>query len=156
MYGARLDTKFIALVFGIYDASDRRLTLANAGEPYPLLIRGGKATLIEVSGVPLGLFGETQYDEITVDLLPGDVVVCASDGISDAEDPHEESFGTERLYTLLAEVTARDSAVAIADRILGATDEFSGVNAAADDRTLVVLRVTDEIASDFSKLPIIY
>src|SRR3984893_8292494 len=74
MYGARLEAKFIALLFGIYDAPERRLTLANAGEPYPLLVRAGEATEIQVAGVPLGLFADSTYDEITIELLPGDVV----------------------------------------------------------------------------------
>ena len=41
--------------------------------------------------------------------------------------------------------------------ILAATDVYSGAGvAASDDRTLLVLRVTDHESSDFSKLPIIY
>ncbi|MDP9146116.1 MAG: SpoIIE family protein phosphatase [Acidobacteriota bacterium] len=157
MYAARMEAKFIALLFGIYDASGRRLTIANAGEPYPLLIRNGSTSEIEISGMPLGLFGDTQYEEITVDLLPGDVVVCASDGITDSEDAGEEAFGTGRFRDLLSDVVPMDSALEIADRILTATEEFSGLgNASFDDRTLVVLRVVDDSSSDFSKLPIIY
>jgi sigma-B regulation protein RsbU (phosphoserine phosphatase) len=157
MFGARLESKFIALLFGIYDAPERRLTLANGGEPYPLLVRGGQATELQVSGVPLGLFADTTYEEITVDLQPGDVVICASDGILESEDSQQEEFGAERLNALLAGITADETALSIADRILGATDEYTGAeNTPHDDRTLIVLRVTDEKASDFTKLPIIY
>jgi sigma-B regulation protein RsbU (phosphoserine phosphatase) len=157
MFGARLESKFIALLFGIYDAPARRLTMANGGEPYPLLVRDGKTTELEVSGVPLGLFAETDYEEITVDLLPGDVVICASDGILESEDSDQQEFGAERLHALLGGVTTEDSAIAVANGILSATDEYTGAeNTPHDDRTLIVLRVTDEHASDFSKLPIIY
>jgi sigma-B regulation protein RsbU (phosphoserine phosphatase) len=157
MHGARLEAKFIALLFGIYDAPNRQLTLANGGEPYPLLIRAGVTSELQISGVPLGLFPETEYEEITVDLLPGDVVVFASDGILEAEDSEKEEFGAERLHALLSEVKADETALTVADRILGATDAYTGVDQTPhDDRTLIVLRVTDESASDFSKLPIIY
>jgi sigma-B regulation protein RsbU (phosphoserine phosphatase) len=157
MFGARLESKFIALLFGIYDAPERRLTLANGGEPYPLLVRGGQATELQVSGVPLGLFSDTGYEEITVDLQPGDVVICASDGILESEDNQQEEFGAERLNALLAGITEDETALTIADRILAATDEYTGTeNTPHDDRTLIVLRVTDEKASDFTKLPIIY
>ncbi len=157
MFGARLESKFIALLFGIYDAPNRRLTLANGGEPYPLLVRAGVTTELQVSGIPLGLFGDTDYEEITVDLQPGDVVVCASDGIVESEDGDRQEFGAERLHALLAGILPGDAALTIADRILSATDEFSGVDSTPhDDRTLIVLRVTDENASDFTKLPIIY
>jgi phosphoserine phosphatase RsbU/P len=157
MYGARLDSKFIALLFGIYDAAGRRLTLSNGGEPYPLLVRDGKCTELQISGMPLGLFGDTGYEEITVDLQPGDVVICASDGILESENSKQEEFGTERLNALLTQIGPDDSAITIADRILAATDEYAGTqNAPHDDRTLIVLRMTDEKAADYSKLPIIY
>jgi len=157
LFGARLDSKFIALLFGIYDAPNRRLTLANGGEPYPLLVRNGVTTELQISGVPLGLFGDTEYEEITVDLQPGDVVICASDGILESEDGDQEEFGADRLHALLAGILPEDAALTIADRILSATDEYSGAESTPhDDRTLIVLRVTDEIASDFAKLPIIY
>jgi sigma-B regulation protein RsbU (phosphoserine phosphatase) len=157
MFGARLESKFIAMLFGIYDAPSRKLTLANGGEPYPLLVRGGQASEIPVAGVPLGLFADTTYEEITLDLQPGDVVICASDGILESEDKQQEEFGAERLNALLAMITPEDSALTIADRILSATDEYSGAeNTPHDDRTLVVLRVTDEQGSDLSRLPIIY
>jgi phosphoserine phosphatase RsbU/P len=157
MYGARLDSKFIALLFGIYDAAGRRLTLANGGEPYPLLVRDGKCTELQISGMPLGLFGDTGYEEITVDLQAGDVVICASDGILESEDSEQEEFGAERLNALLTQITGNDTALMIADRILAATDEYAGTqNAPHDDRTLIVLRMTEEKSADYSKLPIIY
>ncbi len=71
--GARLDARFIALLFAIYDAPTRKLTLANAGAPYPLLVRDGQVQEIRLEGVPLGLFPEAKYDEMTVDLRPGHV-----------------------------------------------------------------------------------
>jgi sigma-B regulation protein RsbU (phosphoserine phosphatase) len=157
MFGARLEAKFIALLFGIYDAPARRLTLANGGEPYPLLVRNGETTEINVAGVPLGLFAETEYEEVTVDLQPGDVVVCASDGILESEDSEQEEFGAERLNALLAGVTGDEMAVSIANRILAATDDYSGADSTPhDDRTLILLRVTDESSADLYKLPIIY
>jgi sigma-B regulation protein RsbU (phosphoserine phosphatase) len=157
MFGARLEAKFIALLFGIYDAPARRLTLANGGEPYPLLVRNGEATEINVAGVPLGLFAETEYEEIVVDLQPGDVVVCASDGILESEDSERQEFGAERLHALLGGVSVNETSLSIANRILAATDDYSGAESTPhDDRTLILLRVTDENTADLYKLPIIY
>lgn len=110
-----------------------------------------------MDGVPLGLFPETQYEETSVELQPGDVVLFASDGIHESENASQEEFGHERLAALLAGVSPQHSASDISGNILTATDEHSGAGMAPhDDRTLLVLRVTDESASDFSKLPIIY
>jgi phosphoserine phosphatase RsbU/P len=157
MFGARLEAKFIALLFGVYDASARRLTMANGGEPYPLLVRGGVTSEVQVAGVPLGIFADSTYEEITIDLLPGDIVVCASDGILESEDSDQQEFGADRLHALLAGITLDETALTIADRILAATDEYSGAESTPhDDRTLIVLRVTDESSSEISKLPVIY
>jgi phosphoserine phosphatase RsbU/P len=157
LHGTRLDSRFIALLFAVYDAASRRLSLSNAGGPYPLLLRDGHVLSIRLEGVPLGLLPGTQYDESSIDLLPADVVVFASDGILESENSAEEEFGLQRLSTVLSGISPDDSARAIAQRILAETDDHSGAgNAPHDDRTLVVLRVTDESGSDFSKLPIIY
>jgi len=71
LLGARLDSRFIAMLFAVYDASTRKLTLANAGGPYPLLVRKGQVQAICLEGVPLGLIPDTQYDETTIDLPAG-------------------------------------------------------------------------------------
>src|SRR2546421_206133 len=157
LLAARLDSRFIAMLFAVFDASTRKLTLANAGGPYPLLVRNGQVQAIRLEGVPLGLIPDTQYDETTIDLEPGDVVLFASDGILESENAAQEEFGPERLKEILSAISQQDSAQAITEQILAATDGHSGAGLAPhDDRTLVALRVTNETASDFSKLPIIY
>jgi len=157
LHGTRLDARFIAMLFAVYDAASRRLTLSNAGAPYPLLLRDGHVISVRLEGVPLGLLPETQYDESVLDLAPGDVVVFASDGILESQNTAAEEFGLERLSAVLSAISPQDSARAIAERILAETDDHSGAGSAPhDDRTLVVLRVTEETGSDFSKLPIIY
>jgi phosphoserine phosphatase RsbU/P len=156
LHGTRLESRFIALLFAVYDAASRRLTLSNAGGPYPLLLRDGHVLSIRLEGVPLGLLPGTEYDESSIDLLPGDVVVFASDGILESANAAEEEFGLLRLSAVLSGISPEDSARAIAERILAETDGHGAGAAPHDDRTLVVLRVTDETGSDFSKLPIIY
>ena len=156
LHNTRLDSRFIAMLFGVYDAANRKLHLSNAGAPYPLLLRDGQVVSVRLEGVPLGLLPATQYDESVLELLPGDVVVFASDGILESANASEEEFGAHRLAAVLSSISPNDSARSIAERILAETDDHGAGTAPHDDRTLVVLRVTDEIGSDFSKLPVIY
>ena len=157
LHAARLESRFIATVFSVYDARTRRLTLANSGGPYPILVRDGIVQSIRVGGIPLGLYPDTEYEEITLDLRPGDTVLFASDGILESENALQEEFGFDRLSAVLASVSPKHSASDIADKIMAATNHHSGEGVApGDDRTLLVLRVTDHSSSDFSKLPIIY
>ncbi len=157
LLAARLDARFIAMQFGIYDAALRELNVANAGGTLPLLVRGGEVTEIRVTGMPLGLLPEAEYDEQTISLVPGDIVVFASDGIHESMNKDQEEFGVERLKALLATVAPADPGYTVAQRIVKATDEYAGAGQPPhDDRTLLVLRVTEDSEADFSKLPIIY
>jgi len=157
LLAARLDAKFIAMQFGIYDAALRELNVANAGGTLPLLVRNGQVSEINVTGMPLGLLPDAEFDEQTITLFPGDMVVFASDGIHESMNKEQEEFGVDRLKALLATVNPQDPGYTVAQRIVKATDEHSGVGRPPhDDRTLLVLRVTEDSESDFSKLPIIY
>src|SRR6201998_3917993 len=77
LLAARLDARFIAMQFAIYDAALRELNIANAGGPRPLLIHEGQVSEINVGGMPLGLLPEADFDEIRLSLTPGDTVVFA-------------------------------------------------------------------------------
>src|SRR3989475_12189792 len=121
LVAARLDSRFIAMLFAVYEASTRKLTLANAGGPYPLLVRKGEVQAIRLEGVPLGLIPDTQYDETTIDLEPGDVVLFASDGILESENTVQEEFRPERLRAIRSAISRRDSARDICEQILAAT-----------------------------------
>jgi sigma-B regulation protein RsbU (phosphoserine phosphatase) len=157
LLAARLDARFIAMHFAVYDAALRELSISNAGGTLPLLIRGGQVTEINVTGVPLGLLPGVEYDEITLSLFPGDVIIFASDGIHESTNRDLEEFGSDRLKALLATVMPLDPGYTIAQRIVKATDEHTGIGMPPhDDRTLLILRVTEDAAADYSKLPIIY
>ena len=157
MHGARLDARFIAMLFAVYDAAAHRLILSNAGGPYPLLVRDGNTQEIRIEGVPLGLFPDSEYEETTIDLQAGDIVLFASDGILESENAREEEFGSKRLHALLANAGPQISANELSEKIIAATDDHSGPGTNPhDDRTLLLLRVTSEGAADYSKLPVIY
>jgi phosphoserine phosphatase RsbU/P len=157
LHSAHFDSRFVATLFSVYDASTRQLTIANGGGPYPLLVRDGAVQSIRVAGVPLGLFPDTSYDEVIIALVPGDTVLFASDGILESFNAEQEEFGPDRLNAVLAGLSPSQSARDIAAQILAATDDYSGAGVIpSDDRTLLVLRTLDHDSQDFSKLPIIY
>src|SRR5580704_6773574 len=104
LYSAHFDSRFIATLFSVYDASTRRLTISNGGGPYPLLVRDGAVQSVRVAGIPLGLFPDTQYDEVTLELVPGDTVLFASDGILEAFNADLVEFGPDRLEAVLPSV----------------------------------------------------
>ena len=97
---------------------------------------------IAVEGFPLGLFPHASYDEMILNLVPGDLVVFFSDGITDAINSRGEDFGTQRLRDLLQHhPTATSSAQGTVDAILEAVTTHQAGAEHFDDETLVALRV---------------
>jgi serine phosphatase RsbU (regulator of sigma subunit) len=130
-------------VLALYDHEERSLTLANAGVPWPYLIRKGDARKIEVQGLPLGLLTDIHYDETRIDLRPGDIVVLCSDGLQDTENDERERFGDANISEQLIALADQPAQV-IAEELVMACKRHSGMNDlhAADDCTVVVLKVT--------------
>ncbi len=139
--------RFIAMAFGVYDPAARELELANAGFPKPVLVRNRRAAPVNVVGVPLGLFPESTYDSVRLQLQPGDVVVFCSDGVYEHTNADDEEFGVERLTSRLAETCATVTAEQTAADIIRALEEHAGESTPCrechDDRTIVVLRVPE-------------
>src|SRR5438309_6107906 len=51
-----VEGQYIAVVYSIYEPKTRKITLASSGLPYPLLVRDGQSTYLDIAGIPLGLF----------------------------------------------------------------------------------------------------
>jgi len=154
---ARLNARFVAMLFAIFDSNTRQLTIANAGNPYPLLVRNGRIEEVPLSGIPLGLMAGTRYEPVSLDVQRGDAVVFVSDGILECQNTKNEAFGTGRLAAVLTSLPSDASAQEISSGILSATDVFSSeVSAPHNDRSLIVLRVTEESSAQVSPAPMIY
>jgi len=140
----RAEGRFAALSFAVYDVRSRMLTVANAGFPRPRLLRRGRVEEIKVEGVPLGLLPDIEYEQKKLALQVGDIIIFCSDGIHEAMNREQEEFGSRRLESLLLEL-ASGSAQQMANGILRGTDRYAdGPSFHADDRTVVVLKVTPE------------
>jgi sigma-B regulation protein RsbU (phosphoserine phosphatase) len=135
-----IEGRFMTLCFATWNRRRRLMRIANAGQEQPVLCHAGQCEKIRLAGFPLGMFQEVNYDERSLLLDPGDIVVFHSDGIGDAQNAKGEFFGHESLVRLVA-ANQDLGADGIADRILEAADNFSGGVHPADDRTLVVLKV---------------
>ena len=136
----RIEGRFMTACFATWQKGRQKLRVANAGQSQPLLYKGGRCDRIELTGFPLGIFEEVNYDEWSVTLEPGDILVFHSDGIAETANSEGQFFGTTRLRKLIEqhhELTAAE----IADLVLREVDWFTQSAPLSDDRTLVVLKV---------------
>jgi sigma-B regulation protein RsbU (phosphoserine phosphatase) len=143
----KIEERFMTMCFATWQRNRRKLRIANAGQSQPLLWRAGRCEKVRLGGFPLGIFDDVEYEEWSTTLDPGDVLVFYSDGLVESANPEDEFFGTDRLLSLVC-ANALLSATGLLDRITSEVATFSRGRAPADDRTLVVLKVTAQPAPD--------
>ncbi len=138
----KIEARYLAALLADWNGPQRRLTLSGAGMPFPYVSRNGRLDRIRLEGVPLGLFRGIAYEDVKLDLGPGDFAVTHSDGFSDSLNADGERYGEDRLLQVLA-AHRFEPAQTILDRIFEDVGRFSEGCAPSDDRTAVVMRVTD-------------
>lgn len=134
-----------ALQIARYDFATHQMTLASAGMVAPLLIQatpdgGAACRLIDVGGLPIGTGLLPVYENVTVQLAPGDTLLFLSDGIVEAHAPDGTIFGFERLEALLSNLPLDLSVGALVERVIAAVLAFSNHADPHDDATLIAVR----------------
>jgi len=132
--------RFLTMVLYTLDIHTGMLCFARAGHPLPLLLRGaGYVALSDFGGIPLGVIDPAVYEDVMVQLAPGDRLVLYSDGFP--EQPRaldRERFSESRLRDLLA----TQHAVSGPDLIACTVDTlaaWAGALRFADDLSMVVI-----------------
>jgi sigma-B regulation protein RsbU (phosphoserine phosphatase) len=124
------------------DESGRRLRYVNAGHLPPYLLRSASSIQeLATGGAVIGLFPQMTYEEGTVDLQPGDVLVAFTDGVTEAMNASDEEFGEERLKEILRQVVHLP-VNEIAAGISHALKSWIKDAAQYDDLTFVVMKVS--------------
>lgn len=131
--------KYATFWFGVYDETTSLLTYTNAGHLQPLLFRGGRVTQLNVNGMVVGAFAQARYDESTLSLEPGDLLVLYTDGITEPENEYGEMFGEERLIATIERVRERSNEEVIA-AVFEAVEAWIHAPDSNDDMTMLLVR----------------
>ncbi len=133
--------KFITFALCIFDTRTSTIHSVNAGHCFPLIIRAdGSMVELKKNGFGLGMLPGSKYEEETVKLVHGDMIVLYTDGISESMNDKRDLYGNLRLSKILNRY--RGFLVEeILDEIVKDVKKFSGNSAQDDDLTLVLLKV---------------
>jgi hypothetical protein len=135
-----LSGQFVTAAYVVVDTKLGVLTYAGTAHPAILIVRaGGAVEEVENNGLMIGPFSFASYEDATVQLGTGEVVVIVTDGITEAANDADEEFGIERLRSALA--ANRGPVNQIADALLRSVTRWSP-GPQQDDRTLVVIELS--------------
>jgi sigma-B regulation protein RsbU (phosphoserine phosphatase) len=132
--------QFVTVFYGILDSASATLCYCNAGHNPPYLVRAQKGNVVQAlrrTGIPLGIFEDATWEQMEVQLEPGDMLILYTDGITEAQNAQEQFFGEEQLLEV-AQAQLGRSAQDVQDALMARVHEFMGNAPQFDDITLAV------------------
>lgn len=132
--------RFMSVLAIRYRPDLNELCYANAGH-VPLLVRRPDGVSTYGDGdIPIGVLRDQTYQNMSLPLASGDLLMMYTDGIVEARNQQGEQFGLDRLTEVFAEGPARPQAMLNA--VLEALFRHQGGAIGVDDQTVVVLGIT--------------
>lgn len=132
---------FVTAFYATLDLRTGWLAFSNAGHNWPLHLEAatGQIRDLVARGTLMGAFENIELEEKEIGLVPGDVVVFYTDGITEAMNKNEALFGETRLRQVIA-AHPQAGAQQLLDAILGAIEEFTGSTPQSDDMTVLIVK----------------
>ncbi|MDQ2899542.1 MAG: PP2C family protein-serine/threonine phosphatase [Acidobacteriota bacterium] len=141
VYEASASNRYATFFFSIFDPATRKLVYVNAGHNPPMVVRANETIPLEAGGPVIGLLRDVSYVKQWLTLEPGDVLLCYTDGITEAATSADEEWGEERMLAC-ARGMRDGSAEEILRYMLAAADEFAAGANQHDDMTLLVMKLS--------------
>jgi serine phosphatase RsbU (regulator of sigma subunit)/DNA-binding NarL/FixJ family response regulator len=138
---------FVTAFYGVIDPASGMLAYCNAGHNPPLFLSAQDGNLIRElhrTGMALGAVEDQSWQQSTVQIAPGDLLLLYTDGITEAQDPNGSFFGADRLLgslqaSLHSSKGETAGAQSIQDALLAEIHAFVSSAPQFDDITLVVI-----------------
>jgi sigma-B regulation protein RsbU (phosphoserine phosphatase) len=143
VYESSAANRYATFFYGELDLTTRVLTYVNAGHNPPMLFRataaGADVDRLDTGGPVIGLIEECTYQQGTVTLTAGDVLVAYTDGISEAMNGANEEWGEDRMMAAVGP-TRTAPARTLIETLMNAADAFVAGAPQHDDMTLLIVR----------------
>lgn len=142
LYAESAPEEFVTLFLGSLDVRTGILRYGSAGQEPPVLYRARsqKWQQLPSTGLPLGMDGDSLYEEISLVVETGDILVCPTDGATEATDPNDVAFGLEGVRAAVERKCGAD-AHAIVDELVSSTFAHCQGTPFADDVAYLVIKI---------------
>jgi sigma-B regulation protein RsbU (phosphoserine phosphatase) len=138
LFRRAIEARFLTTFYGILGPKGR-FTYCNAGHNAPILVSGSRLRRLDTGGVVLGLFEQASFEEETITLEPGDLIVAFSDGVTEALNPAGDEFTDERLIACVTSQTSNLPGT-VMNALLADVRTFCSDSPQSDDLTVVLVR----------------
>jgi sigma-B regulation protein RsbU (phosphoserine phosphatase) len=133
-----IESRFCTAFYAVVQANGQ-MTYCNAGHNPPMLFTKTGVKRLEKGGTILGLFELATFEEDTITVEPGDILVAFSDGVTEALSASGDEYGEDRLLACV-EAAKGKSLQELLDGIFASVREFCTGAVQSDDVTALVLR----------------
>ena len=132
---------FATALCALVDPVDRGVTIACAGHPPPLLLRGGRVDAFPVQAtLPILMMDLPSVPEVRQQMQPGDRVLFYTDGVTERHDPGDDMYDYPRLMEVFGRTSALPPDEQIA-AIVADLDAFGREREPDDDQTLLLMAI---------------
>jgi serine phosphatase RsbU (regulator of sigma subunit)/pSer/pThr/pTyr-binding forkhead associated (FHA) protein len=139
LFRRAIAAKFLTAFYCIL-GRDGSLTYTNAGHNPPIVLSAtGQIRRLETGGVVLGLFEGATFEEETVTLGPGDLLLVFSDGVTEAVNVSGEEFGDARLIASFQRRRG-EPLQEMLEGLLADVKQFAGEATQNDDITMLLIQ----------------
>ena len=136
------DGEFITLFVARIDVENNTLTYCSCGHEPAMLLRDNKIIELDKGGLVLGIMPEAEYAVATIEFQQDDILLMYTDGLIDAMNFEEQTWGRDRLIEALKQCP-RGSTEQLIRHILGYRRRFVGLASQTDDTSIVAIRRDD-------------
>lgn len=136
-----LDIKMMYMGLMLLKCNQRTVTFTSAGMPPALLYRSKNKNVEEVllKAMPLGSSVNFPYQELELNLEPGDIFLLFSDGLMELFNSSREQLGLENIKKSLQSVSHKESSEILLE-LKNLQTKWSGKAIQEDDVTILVMK----------------
>jgi sigma-B regulation protein RsbU (phosphoserine phosphatase) len=140
LYESIEDGYYATLFYGIISTDTKVITYTNAGHNPPYLINSdGAFVKLTGGGIVLGFLSNETYTQKTIPFRKGDILVCYTDGITEALNLNDEEYGEKRLLHILQQNLHLNS-YELKKTIIKDVNNFTENKDLSDDLTIVIVK----------------
>lgn len=138
--------RFVTLALGLLNTETNEFTIVNAGHMPPVIRKADSGEFtelaIEEAGLPLGIMDGFEYQSVSIQLDPGDVIIMYTDGINEAMNEDGQQLTTQTMIDEIRDSQSKTTET-IGNQICQTVTRHIGREPAIDDMCVVCIGRTN-------------